>query len=68
MHSLTLLVSTEHVHDLQRQAAQGRMARAARHPARLKTDSGPISPMGPLLHRVLNLQLTRRQPEEAPWS
>jgi hypothetical protein len=68
MHSLTLLVSTEHVHDLQRQASQGRMARAARHSARLKTDSGPMTAKGPLLHRVLNLQLMRRQPEEAPWS
>ncbi len=68
MHSLTLLVSTEHVHDLQRQAAQGRMARAARHSARLKTDSGPMTAKEPLLHRVMNLQLTRRRPEEAPWS
>ena len=68
MHSLTLLVSTEHVHDLQRQAAQGRMAKAARHSGRLKTDSGPTTTKRQLLHGLLNLGLPRRQPEEAPWS
>ena len=45
MHSLSLLMSTEHIRDLQRQAATGRLARAARRAAPAAEDFGSGSPL-----------------------
>ncbi|MDQ3662178.1 MAG: hypothetical protein M3454_14195 [Actinomycetota bacterium] len=68
MHSLTLLMSTEHLRDLQRQAAKARLAKAAGRSATHRTDSGPTPTKRSLLHNLLSLKLTHRHPEEARWS
>jgi hypothetical protein len=68
MHSLSLLMSTEHLRDLQRQAAKARLAKAARRSGPVDDSVPESSPSRrPLLHR-LSLNWTRRYPEEAPWS
>ncbi|HZJ49981.1 MAG TPA: hypothetical protein VFF07_03795 [Actinomycetota bacterium] len=69
MHSLSLLMSTEHPRDLQRQAAKARLAKAARRSTPAEEDSVSSSPSKrPFLHGLMSLLRTRRHPEEARWS
>jgi hypothetical protein len=70
MHSLSLLMSTEHLRDLQREAAKARPAKEARRsaPAEEAFVSEPSNSKTPFLHGVMSLLWTRRHPEEARWS
>lgn len=69
MHSLTLLMSTEHLRDLQRQAIKARLANAARRLGHEEDpDPGSSTSKRPFLHSLMSLHWTRRYPEEAPWS
>ena len=69
MHSLSLLMSTEHVRDLQRQATKARLANAARRSGPMEDlDPGSSTSKRPFLHSLMSLHWTRRYPEEAPWS
>ena len=69
MHSLSLLMSTEHLRDLQRQATKARLANAARRSGPVEDfDPGSSTPKRPFLHSLMSLHWTRRYPEEAPWS
>lgn len=67
MHSLSLLMSTEHVRDLQRQAASGRLARAARRSAPAEEDFVPGSSLSKrsFRPRLMSLVWSRHYPEEA---
>lgn len=69
MHSLSLLMSTEHLRDLQRQAAKARLAKAARRSAPVEVDSVSSSTSKrSFLHGLMSLLWTRRHSEEARWS
>lgn len=67
MHSLSLLMSTEHVRDLQRQAATGRLVRAARRSALAEEDSVSGSSLSKrsFRPRLRSLVWSRHYPEEA---
>lgn len=69
MHSLSLLMSTEHLRDLQRQAAKARLAKAARRsaPAEEASVSSSTSKR-PFLQGLMSLLWTRGHSEEARWS
>jgi len=70
MHSLSLPMSTEHLRDLQRQAAKARLANAAQRSAPVEGDlvSRPSPSKHSFLHSLMSLLRTRRHPQEAPWS
>ena len=69
MHSFSLLMSTEHLRDLQRQAAMGRLAKAA---PRSTPEEGDLasrpSPSKRSFHSLMSLLRTRRHPQEASWN
>ena len=70
MHSLSLLMSTEHLRDLQREAAKARLAKAARRSVPAEEDfvSESSNSKRSFLHGLMSLRWTRRHPEEARWS
>ncbi len=70
MHSLSLLMSTEHLRDLQREAAKARLAKEARRWAPAEEDfvSESSNSKRSFLHGLTSLLWTRRHPEEARWS
>jgi hypothetical protein len=70
MHSFSLLMSTEHLRDLQRQAAVGRLAKAVPRSAPKEGDlaSRPSPSKRAFLHSLMSLLRTRRHPQEAPWN
>ena len=70
MHSFSLLMSTEHLRDLQRQAAKARLGKAVQRSAPGEGDvaSRPSPSTRSFLHSLMSTLRTRRHPQEAPWS
>ena len=70
MHSFSLLMSTEHLRGLQRQATKARLAKAVQSSAPVEGDhaSRPSPSTRSLLHSLMSMLRTRRHPQEAPWS